>query len=1057
MRPERYSNQLFGAIRARAKMHEFRAAEADFNAMRRDPSSLLALAIGILGDAAAALSDQFISPTTEDGRPKTWEEADGSVPDMVRFSARYFDAFLDAQFDQDITNELSLLCATSYYLSDSVGSAAVVMRRSEPPAIQLGHGLARLAYKILSHSFDPIDEAFFYRDFSAELLSTLQRFYAMEDVAEQLRTLCNHLKRWVYSSGSARELLYADVVVALCARKLDSASATILPPASGLPPTAWASALLKEGFPTELWPAQKLLCAEGILEGRSAVIQMPTSAGKTRATEFIIRSHFLARRSALVVIVAPFRSLCHDIRSDLVKAFAGENVLIDEVSDSYLFDIDLNEIREQNSVFVVTPEKLLYMLRRAPELAETIGLAIYDEGHQFDGLARGPTYELLLASMRISLPPEAQVILISAVIGNAHQIAEWLIGDRDAVVFGRNLLPTVRNIAFASWQHERAWLKYVSPQDPDAEEFFVPRIIESKKLTLKKREWKAKYFPERGTTRSNTDVGLFLGLHLVNNGSVAIFCGTKEGVGTVCKRAVEIHSRGLDIGWPLNCSNIQEVAKVANLVRLHLGVTSEAAKAAELGIFSHRSNTPPGIRLSIEHAMKVGLARMVVCTSTLAQGVNFPIRYLIVTSTQQGHEEIKIRDFHNLMGRAGRAGMYTEGNVIFSAPSLIDEKAGDGRRRWDKTKHLLDPTNSEPSTSSILDLFAVYEQRREGRSPLRLTIPADWLDLAFATKESIAAQTAIAVKRFPEIKPKEFTKFVTYRARAVQSIAAYLASYVDFESDLAGERVNELARNTLAYYLADDETRQRLLAVFHAAAKAIESGADLGLIKLIRKSPLPPADVKRLSEWVTANSTALLELGSNDELLSALIGQALLHAHSAALSSIPKSQVLECLSAWLKGKSYDEIRIPLTAAGVKIGNSRATAEHVVHLCESGFGYDLSMVVAAIADLVEESSEELNGRLVAVQKRIKYGLSSPGAIAFFEAGFADRIVAQTLSAAFPTAKDKSDVRRICRRDAENVVGVLAPFPAYFTYVAGELRAARTVSLNSPPSVNNEQRR
>ena len=196
MRPEARSNLLFSAMQARAKMREFRAAEADFNVINRDPSSLLALAIGILGDAAAALADHFISPATGDGRPKTWEEADGSIPEMVRFSARYFDSFLEL----------------------------------------------------------------------------LRRFYALEDVAEQLRTLCNRLKTSVYSSGSAREVFYADVVVALCARKLDSASTTILPPSSGLPPSTWASTLIKEGFPIELWPAQKLICGEGILNGRSAVI-----------------------------------------------------------------------------------------------------------------------------------------------------------------------------------------------------------------------------------------------------------------------------------------------------------------------------------------------------------------------------------------------------------------------------------------------------------------------------------------------------------------------------------------------------------------------------------------------------------------------------------------------------------------------------------------------------------------------------------------------------------------------------------------------------------------
>jgi hypothetical protein len=48
----------------------------------------------------------------------------------------------------------------------------------------------------------------------------------------------------------------------------------------------------------------------------------------------------------------------------------------------------------------------------------------------------------------------------------------------------------------------------------------------------------------------------------------------------------------------------------------------------------------------------------------------------------------------------------------------------------------------------------------------------------------------------------------------VQSIASYLASYVDFTSDLATERVEELARSTLAYHLADAATREKLMTVF---------------------------------------------------------------------------------------------------------------------------------------------------------------------------------------------------------------------------------------------------
>ena len=121
----------------------------------------------------------------------------------------------------------------------------------------------------------------------------------------------------------------------------------------------------------------------------------------------------------------------------------------------------------------MTPEKLLYILRRAPDLADRVGLVIYDEGHQFDGIARGPTYELLLTSLRMALPAGAQIVLISAVIRNAADIAGWLIGDTKAVIAGDGLLPTTKSIAFASWQDQRGRLEYVRPDDPGEREFFL--------------------------------------------------------------------------------------------------------------------------------------------------------------------------------------------------------------------------------------------------------------------------------------------------------------------------------------------------------------------------------------------------------------------------------------------------------------------------------------------------------------------------------------------------------------------------------------------------------
>lgn len=606
----------------------------------------------------------------------------------------------------------------------------------EPPSRDLAGGIGFLVYAILANRFDPIEGAHPYADRTNAVLGALNRFFRLEGDGADVEAQCAMLRRLCYRSGSPRELLYADLTGATYAHKLRNASRTILPATSGLDIELWRPTLAKAHFPIELWPAQQRIADAGLLAGHSALIQMPTSAGKTRATELIIRAAFLSDRANLAVIAAPYRSLCHDIRGDLSNAFAGEPTRLDEASDLYQFDLALETLLAQESVLIVTPEKLLYMLRRAPELAERIGLAIYDEGHQFDGMARGPTYELLLTSLRMVLRPETQIVLISAVIGNAADVAAWLIGDANAVVSGDGLLPTTKSIAFASWQDQRGRLEYLSPLDPEELEFFVPRIIVDAELPLRGRERNPRRFPEK----DGGDVGLFLGLHVVRNGSVAIFCGRKDSVTKICKRAVDIFDRGIVLDRPIDVSDAAEVEKLRSLLEVELGADAIATQSAALGIFAHHADTPHGLRLAIEHAMKEGLAKFVVCTSTLAQGVNFPLKYLIVTSTRQGGEQILVRDFHNLMGRAGRAGMHTEGSVIFSTPAIYDQRRQfGGRYRWANVTELLDSNNSEPSRSSILALFDPYEQR--GMPPIVQEIAPNWLDLAFADAARISVQS----------------------------------------------------------------------------------------------------------------------------------------------------------------------------------------------------------------------------------------------------------------------------------------------------------------------------
>jgi hypothetical protein len=685
-------------------MYEYDVPEEEHIALLQRPEILFSLAVGLLGDAAAAIAADAVDSHREITPLET-----------LTFSGIYFDAYLQSRLSDVGELEFPILAAASYYLADNPGSAKVLINRAEPPPPQLGSGLAMLTYRLLGGDYSPIPTAP-YANLANSLLGQLATYLNGEGEATEVLSMTRSIRSEAYVNGDGRDLLYADVVAATVRKKIANSAAATLPDASGISIDVWRTYLPRPHFPRELWPSQQRICAAGVLRGQSCIIQMPTSAGKTRATELILRSAFLSDRVSLAVIVCPFRSLCHDIRGDMSRAFAGDNVALNEATDSFQQDLSIDELLAQKTILIVTPEKLLYLLRRTPDLAGHIGLVVYDEGHQFDSGARGVTYELLLTSLKLLLAQETQVILISAVIANAAMVAGWLIGDEEAIVDGAGLLPTVRSVAFASWRDRLGRLKYVSPLDPEDTEFFVPRVIERVELALIGRERVPRYFP---LAEDGTSVGLYLGLKLVSNGSVAIFCGRKDTAINLCAAAVDLFERTRAFEGPAGVSDQDEVAKLVSLFARHLGEGAPTTQAATLGTFPHHTSVPHGLRLAIEFAMKESLIHFVICTSTLAQGVNLPIRYLIVTGVYQGGDRILVRDFHNLIGRAGRAGMHTEGSVIFADTKVFDKKRDRRDRwRWRTAKELLDPSNSEPSASSI---SAIFEPFSYGQ-PMRIVI-----------------------------------------------------------------------------------------------------------------------------------------------------------------------------------------------------------------------------------------------------------------------------------------------------------------------------------------------
>jgi hypothetical protein len=744
--------------------------------------------------------------------------------------------------------------------------------------------------------------------------------------------------------------------------------------------------------------------------------------------------------------------LCHEIRNSFVEAFHNENVSVDELSDVLQADFEIAELLGRKQVLVVTPEKLIYALRHTPELAENIGLLIYDEGHQFDSGTRGITYELLLTSLKAMVPEGVQVVLISAVISNAASVGEWLNGDDSQVVSGITLTPTYRTVAFASWLDQLGRLEFVTQDNPDNKEFFVPRIINQHHLRLKGKERKQRLFPEKTDGQA---IALYLGLKLVGNGSVAVFCGRKSTASSLCEKVVDAYERRITLKQPIEFSDQEEGLRLHYLHACNLGKEAIPTKSAALGIFSHHGNTPHGIRLAVEHAMKESLTKFVICTSTLAQGVNLPIRYLIVTSVYQGTERIKVRDFHNLIGRAGRAGIHTEGSILFADPVVYDKRTSrEDKWRWEQVKELLDPSKSEPCASTLLSIFEPLKSD-DGKYPIKME-PLRIASMYVENPEELASlpsKLAASKKLKGKYSETSILKQISWRMNIVSSIESYLMAHWDeSDSGLTEQDVCELAKGTLAYFLSEEEQQKQIIELFKLLARNIEQNvSDASRRKIYGKTLYGVRTSIEVEVWVAQHIEQLILCNGHNDLLTTLWPIMATNIQNNTFNKCDKPEILKGVALeWINGKTYNELFNILSEANARLiagkQSRKFTIDHIVEICENAFAYDGTLVVGAVAELVqlirpqEDGGGELVNKLQELQKKLKYGLPSSLTITLYEMGFSDRVVSMDLSTVIDVIPSpRQVVIRAIKQNEKVFREKLQKYPSYFQMVMDNILA------------------
>ena len=170
----------------------------------------------------------------------------------------------------------------------------------------------------------------------------------------------------------------------------------------------------------------------------------------------------------------------------------------------------------------------------------------------------------------------------------------------------------------------------------------------------------------------------------------------------------------------INVCSREEKDRIAKLIgnfRFTAGFGKTLSRLVRHGIGVHHAGMLPKYRRLVERLAQAGLMKIVCGTDTLGVGINVPIRTVVFTALSKYDGQrvrlLKAREFHQIAGRAGRAGYDTVGNVVVQAPEHVVEnekalaKAGDDPKKRRKVVRKKPPEGSigwgEPTFQRLVE------------------------------------------------------------------------------------------------------------------------------------------------------------------------------------------------------------------------------------------------------------------------------------------------------------------------------------------------------------------
>jgi len=410
----------------------------------------------------------------------------------------------------------------------------------------------------------------------------------------------------------------------------------------------------------EMLPPQRAALSEHGLLGsghRSVIVSLPTSSGKTLIAQFRMLqalNQFDAERG-WVAYIAPTRALVNQICTRLRRDFEPLGIIVERVSPALEIDgVEAEILSETHQgkefrVLVGTPEKIDLLIRGGWEgkINRPLTLVVVDEAHNLAQDARGLRLELLLATINRECR-FSQFLLLTPFISNGGDVAKWLSPDSNKdISFQFEWKPNDRAIVIAQpkrSEDEGGYSLNLSTIHTSRDTIDVHGDLEIGSGRSLNMTW-----GEVSGTLLNTAAAT---AHHLNQRGTTIVVASRIPHTWSLAQTLNVGQKAT--GPAFNPSD--NVEFVCKFVADEFGPDFELIDHLRNGIGLHHGGLSDETRVLTEWLLERGELSTLVATTTISQGVNFPVSGVVLAGHQFPYgQDMTPEDFWNLAGRAGRA------------------------------------------------------------------------------------------------------------------------------------------------------------------------------------------------------------------------------------------------------------------------------------------------------------------------------------------------------------------------------------------------------------------